>query len=70
MLEAKEVMCCTDCDSPLTEPPWGGPPGWCPTCCYLPSMQDTYLRRICPGCDGTERIDGTKCICQNAASGT
>lgn len=41
--EALSVLICTECENPLSG-------GYCETCNYPPSMQDTAIAFYCPRC--------------------
>lgn len=36
-LKSNRVLCCVDCENPLVD-------GYCNTCKYPPSMQDTFFK--------------------------
>ena len=50
--KALPVLICTECENPLSG-------GYCTTCDYPPSMQDTAIAFYCPGC----RVELTKLRC-------
>ena len=58
----RDVLCCAECEQPLATTHGGG--SWCTTCNYPPSMQDTFIMRVCR-CGGEPKRDGTdlKCRC-------
>ena len=50
--KAFSVLICTECENPLSG-------GYCTTCDYPPSMQDTAIAFYCPGC----RVERKKMRC-------
>lgn len=46
IIEAKSVLCCNECETPLETSSGGGK--YCPKCNFYPSMQDTFIMMLCP----------------------
>lgn len=44
----ESILCCVDHDIPLLATEGGG--SYCARCDFHPSMQDTFLWRLCPRC--------------------
>ena len=58
--KALSILICTECENPLSVGSTGSPQsGYCTTCDYPPSMQDTAIAFYCPGC----RVELTKMRC-------
>ncbi|MEY4744800.1 MAG: hypothetical protein RL272_745 [Candidatus Parcubacteria bacterium] len=61
----RNVLCCAECGRPLDIDSRGG--GWCASCRYQPSMQDTFIMRITPCCGKEVRHDGDALVCPNCS---